>query len=199
MRLELNEDESVRFQIFSKYLNRVNNVPLPATFTRIERFSNTKPTNIIVHDTGCLNHSDSVLNLDGPNTGMGALKMNDISKDGFKDVNFHFIVDRLGADYEIISGRPISSMCQHSDIDSSFNLSIHVIILSDLNVDIPKMRLYQILSYRCISPLMRMLKIGSDPNGVIKFHSEVTTDKKIKCPGDFLSRELLVDQARRFL
>lgn len=200
MEIQLNEDLDVKSQIYGKFLNRVGNVPLPATFIRTKRFA-TRPTWIIIHDTNCLNHSDSVLTIDGPNTGMGALKMNDINKDGLADVNFHFIVDQLSKDYEVIAGRPVSVMAKHDDIESAYNNALHVIILSDLNVDLPKIRLYKILAYRCLAPMIKMLKMGSDPANIIKFHDQVMKDKNssIKCPGDFLAREMLIDQTRRHL
>lgn len=199
MKIELNENDGVRQEIFTKYLARTSNVPLPSNFTRIKRFK-TRPSWIIIHDTSCLNHTDSVLDVDGAATGMGALKMNDIARNGYRDINFHYILDKLSKDYEVISGRPISEHCEHNDIQSPYVSSIHVLILSDLNIDLPKSRLYQILAYRCLAPLIRMLKMGSDPGSVIRFHDEVMKEKNnIRCPGSFLARELLLAQTRRYM
>lgn len=200
MKIQVNtNDESIN-RIHTKFLSRVNNLPLPKNFVRGERFS-VRPTSIIIHDSNCLNHSDSTLVVDGPQTGMGALKSINISRDSLKDINYHFIVDRLGNDYEIITGRPINTYCKHDDIDSPFKNSLHVIILSDLNVEVPETRFYQVLAYRCLAPMIRMLKMGGNPDSIIKFHDEVKTkdSNNIKCPGDFLVRELLVSQTRRYL
>ena len=196
----LNTDNEIVDNISMKMLNRVSNVPLPARFSRGKRFTN-KPKYIVIHDSNCLNHSDSVLNIDSPRTGMGALKINNITKGHHKDINFHYIVDRLGNDYEIISGRPINIHCEHDDVSSQFDSAIHVIILCDLNVEVPKTRMYQILAYRCLAPTIRMLKIGGDPKSVIRFHSDIMKENKddILCPGSFLAKELLIAQTRRYL
>jgi hypothetical protein len=201
MNLEIVLDTEKQNRILNKFLARVNNLPLPKNLTRLKRFS-SKVKHIIIHDTNCLNHSDSMLIVDSPKTGMGSLKAANITRDNLKDLNYHFILDRIGNDVEILAGRPIHSICEHEDIDRSINdSSLHIIILSDLNVDIPKTRMYQILAYRCLAPMIRMLKIGSDPQSVIRLHSEVQTENKdnIICPGDFLVKELLIAQTRRYL
>ena len=196
----LNNDPTIMDSIISKALNRATNVPLPARFSRGKRFTN-KPTHIIIHDSNCLNHSDSVLDIDSPKTSIGALKINNITKEHHKDINFHYVVDRLGNDYEIIAGRPINIQCEHPDIPSQYKLAIHVIILADLNVEVPKTRMYQVLAYKCLAPSIRMLKIGGDPKTVIRFHSDIMIENKdnITCPGAFLAKELLIAQARRYL
>jgi len=195
----INKDPKIINQIVGKVLLRTN-MPIPNTFKRGQRISN-KPTSIIVHDTNCLNHTNSVLKIDSPKTGMGALKMDNVVKNNFKDINYHYILDRLGDDYEIICGRPINMRCEHDDIDKRYADSIHVIILSDLNVDVPKTRVYNILAYRCLAPVMKMLKIGSDPKSVIQFHDDlmIKNENNISCPGEFLSREMLISQTRRYL
>lgn len=200
MKIQINTNEESINRIYNKYLARMANLPLPKNFVRGNRFS-VRPKFIVIHDSNCLNHSDSTLVVDGPQTAMGALKSINISRDSLKDLNYHFIVDRLGNDYEVITGRPINTYCQHDDIDTAFKDSLHVIILSDLNVEVPETRFYQILAYRCLAPMIRMLKMGGNPGSIIKFHDEIKADKtnNIKCPGDFLVRELLVSQTRRYL
>lgn len=196
----LSNDPTIMNSISTKMLNRVSNVKLPMTFNRGKRFTN-KPTHIVIHDSNCLNHSDSVLDIDSPKTAIGSLKINDITKDKHKDLNFHYIVDRIGPDYEVISGRPINILCEHDDIHSQFKASIHVMILCDLNVEVPKPRMYQIIAYRCLAPIIRMLRIAGDPRTAIRFHSDIMKDNKddIQCPGSFLAKELLIAQARRYL
>ena len=199
--IQISSNPEIIDEIGKKFLYRVRNVPLPKTFTKISRFT-TRPKYIIIHDTNCLSHADSTLNVDSPDTAIGSLKIKNIAQDSLKDINYHYVVDKIGNDYEILIGRPMNSLCDHKEtIEPQYEFSIHVIYLTDLNVEVPETRFYQILAYKCLAPLIRMLKIGGDPKNVIRFHDEVKTKSfgETKCPGDFLARELLIAQTRRFL
>ena len=200
MKIELSENQERILETTAKFLNRIRNPKMPMALIRNKRFT-TRPKNIILHDVNCLNSTNAALNIDGPDLAIGALKVENISIANNKDLNFHFIIDRYDQDYEIITGRPMNCLCHHDDIDSAFENSLHVMILSDLNVDVPSQRFYKILAYRCLAPLIRMLRMGNDPQTVLKYHDDIlkTGTEKHKCPGDFLVRELLVSQTRRFL
>ena len=193
--IKLNTDKNIINQIHNNILKMSSNIQLPKNFVRLKQFTG-KPKYIVIHDSNCLNHTDATLDVDTERTAMGALKRTNISKGNLKDLNYHYVIDRIGKDYEIISGRPISAQCNHPDIEKVFPMSLHVIILFDMNVEIPINRLYQIISYRCLAPLIRMLKLGS-PNNVIKFHDD--GNEKSHCPGEFLAKELLVAQVRRYI
>lgn len=195
--LKLNLSQEIRNRITANYLMQVVNPPLPVTFDSRNKLTG-KPKHIIIHDSNCLNYATSALIMDGPNTAVGALKVENIVKSGYNDYNYHFIVDRIDKDYEVISGRPINMRCDHPSLDKRYQDSIHVIILCDLNIELPDNRLYKILAYRCLAPLIKMLKIG-EPNGAILFHKDIETKRDVKCPGDFLARELLVSTTKRYL
>lgn len=197
--LKLNTDELVNNLIKSNYLKAMVNPKLPGTFKRGDKFT-SKPKYIMIHDTSCLNHTNSALITNSPEVGLGPLKKENIIQSGYSDYNFHYIIDKIGDDYEVISGRPLNVHCDFPDIDESYNDTIHVIILCDLNIDLPDNRMYKVLAYRCLAPLLKMLKIASDPSKAIIFHNEVETKRKdLKCPGDFLAKELLVAQVRRYM
>lgn len=196
--LHLNEDKLVNNIIKGNYLMALTNPKLPGTFKRGDKFT-SKPKYIIIHDSNCLNHTDAALLTMTSQPSIGSLKVNNIVKDGDSDYNYHFIVDKIGEDYEVIAGRPMSYHCNFDGIDKAYEDSIHVIILCDLNVDMPDNRLYKILAYRCLAPLVKMLKIASDPSKAVFFHDEIETKTDIRCPGDFLAKELLLSQIRRYL
>lgn len=197
--LKINRDKGVNERIKSNYLMSLTNPKLPASFKRGNRITG-KPKYIIIHDSNCLNHTDAALITMTQQPSIGSLKSNTIIKDGDMDYNYHYILDKIGEDYEIIAGRPINMRCDYPDLDSSYADSMHVIILCDLNVDMPDNRMYKVLAYRCLAPLLKMLKISSDPSSAIVFHNELQTKRNnLKCPGDFLAKELLVSQVRRYM
>jgi hypothetical protein len=190
-------DPIIRGKIAADYLMQTANPAIPVTFVR-QNIMSGKPKFIIIHDSSCLNHSNSALLIDGPASAIGALKVENIVKSNYNDYNYHFIVDRIDKDYEVITGRPMSMRCDFPDLDKKYQNAIHVIILCDLSVELPSNRLYKILAYRCLAPLIKSLRIGSDPSGIILFHKDIT-NKDISCPGDFLAREILISQVKRFL
>lgn len=199
MELKLNVDEKVRERISQNYLNALVNPKIPGSFNRGDRI-NSKPKYIVIHDSSCLNNIESALITDSEQIGVGALKIASIRKLGLDDYNFHFIVDKIGEDYEVVAGRPMTVKCDFPDLDPVYQNSLHVIILCDLNIDMPNNRLYKVLSYRCLAPLLKMLKISSDPYKAIVFHRDVETKRKdLKCPGDFLAKEVLMAQVRRYM
>ncbi len=197
-KLTLNEDTLTKNIIRGNYLMALVNPKLPGAFKRGDKFT-SKPKYIIIHDSNCLNHTDAALITTSREPTVGNLKINNIVKNGDDDYNYHFIVDKIGDDYEVIAGRPMNIHCHFDNIDKAYEDSIHVIILCDLNVDMPDNRLYKILAYRCLAPLVKMLKIASDPSKAVFFHDEIETKSDKRCPGDFLAKELLLSQIRRYL
>ena len=61
---------------------------------------------------------------------------------------------------------------------------------------IPEKRCYEILAFRVLNPFMKMFHIA--PNK-IKFHNEVSDNKDLSCPGDFIDKEVVISMVRRFV
>jgi len=197
-------------------LYNIKNMPLPARFNQLKKFQK-KPDYIIIHDTNCLDHKTAALTIDTPQNKIGEIKSNQIVLSGMKNINYHFLIDRIDNDYEVIMARPLHYLCHHPDILSSYKYSLHVLILFDLTVDIAKRRLYQVMAYKCIAPIMKMLHMNLNPKNTIQYHNEVINkrfeqkdDKEMvrnygytrnisNCPGNFLFKPLLVTEVQKYL
>lgn len=113
------------------------------------------------------------------------------------DVNYNFVVEKIKGEYNVIMARPFVYMCDFDDIPAEINRrSIHISILGNYNFKIPQGRLYAILAFRVINPLLRMFNLSPKR---VKFHRDVSTNKDISCPGDFMDEGRLISQIRRFV
>jgi len=113
------------------------------------------------------------------------------------DINYHFILDKIKDDYQIIVCRPFVSMCEFDDIDSNINnAALHIAVLGSYNFKIPEQRLYEILAYRLLNPIMKHFRIN--PN-LIYFHHDISSNKDETCPGSFINKEKLITTINRFI
>lgn len=113
------------------------------------------------------------------------------------DVNYHFIIEKIRDDYNVIMARPFVYLCEWDDIDSIINKrSLHIALLGNYSFKIPPLRLYQVLAYRVINPLIRMFNLSPKR---IKFHRDVSSNKDLSCPGDFVDEGRLISQVRRYI
>ena len=113
------------------------------------------------------------------------------------DVNYHFVVEKIKEDYNVIVTRPFPYLCEWGDIsDDINNRSLHVALLGDYDAKIPEKRLYEILAYRILNPFMKMFHITPSR---IKLHSEVSSDKELTCPGEFIDRGIIESMVRKFV
>jgi hypothetical protein len=113
------------------------------------------------------------------------------------DINYHYVVDKIKDDYMPIVCRPVSSLCEWPDIHDDINKrAIHIAMMGSYDFKVPERRLYEILSYRLISPMIKIY--GLTPKRV-KFHRDVSTKKDITCPGDFADQGKLEATIRRFM
>jgi hypothetical protein len=115
---------------------------------------------------------------------------------GQSDLNYHFIVEKIGKDYETLLGRPLNRLCEYPDIKDDINSrAIHIGMIGKYDKQIPTPRFYQQIAYRIIAPYMYMLGI---PVGQIYFHSEVSNKNKT-CPGTFFKKEDLLTRLKTLL
>jgi len=121
----------------------------------------------------------------------GVLERKDI------DINYNFVIEKIKDDYNVIVARPFVYLCEWEDIDPSINnRAIHVALMGNYDFKIPPVRLYEILAYRIINPLIRMFNLSPKR---IKFHRDVSSNKELSCPGDFVDEGRLISQVRRFI
>ncbi len=113
------------------------------------------------------------------------------------DVNYHYVIDMIKGDYNVIVARPFVYLCDFEDIEVNINSrSIHISFLGNYNFKIPENRLYQVAAYRLINPFLSMFSLS--PNKV-KLHRDVSSNKELSCPGDFIDEGRMIAQIRRFI
>jgi hypothetical protein len=117
------------------------------------------------------------------------------NKDG--DINYHYILEQVKEEYVPVICRPISFLCDWDDIDPNINRrSIHIGLLGNYDLKIPDKRLYEIMTFRVISPMLKLFNLSTER---IKFHSEVSSNKDLTCPGEFLEKAKIISMIRKFV
>lgn len=152
---------------------------------------------IIIHDTGKDIQHDSEIFIDTKEYQTGKLRTYNYSITGEADLNYHFIVERIKDDYEVIICRPLNSVCEYDDIIEPFNsdASIHIAVMGDYDFDLPEDRLYKVIAYRILGPLMFMFKLDKSR---IKLHREISTNK-IECPGQNFEKDRLLSYTKNLV
>ena len=113
------------------------------------------------------------------------------------DVNYNYIIEKVGEEYTPIVMRPFPYLCEWDDIDLNINnRAIHVALLGSYDFKIPEKRLYEVLAYRILNPFMQMFHLS--PNR-IKFHRDVSSNKELTCPGEFVDYAIVESMVRRYL
>ena len=112
------------------------------------------------------------------------------------DINYHYVIEKVKEDYIAIVTRPTVYLCEWDDIPININKrAVHVAMLGSYDLKLPEKRLYDVLAYRVINP---MLKIYGIPPSKIKLHSEVS-EEDITCPGEFVDKGRIITAVRRFV
>jgi hypothetical protein len=113
------------------------------------------------------------------------------------DINYHYVVEKIKEDYHPIVTRPFVYLCEWPDIPADINKrAIHVALLGSYDLKVPEKRLYQVLAFRLLNPMLKMFHLNV---GKIKFHRDVSTDKKLTCPGDFMEMARVIALVRRYV
>jgi hypothetical protein len=156
----------------------------------------TRPRFIIIHHTAELYLNPSI-KIDNNTYQYGKLSNGALElKDA--DIQYHFVVEKIGDDYQTIMARPFVYICDgFEDIPEHINnASIHVALLGNYNFRVPSSRMYETLGYRCLAPLLKILWLNPDR---IKLHKDVSEDENCQCPGEFVDLAIIKSMARRFL
>jgi hypothetical protein len=121
----------------------------------------------------------------------GVLEMNQ------GDVNYHYVVEKIKDDYVPIVTRPFPYLCEWPDIPNDINnRALHVALLGNYDLKIPQKRLYDILAYRVLNPMLKMFGL---PPSKIKLHKDVSDDEEVYCPGEFVELSRIITAVRRFV
>lgn len=150
---------------------------------------------IILHHTVC-QYPAPDSKIDNPKYQIPGI-INGVLENKSADINFHYIVDKIKDDYQIITCRPFVTLCDYPDIDPDMNKkSIHIGLMGSYSFKIPAKRCYEVLSYRLLSPLLKMYGLAPDK---ILYHNEISKNKDNECPGDFVDKSVVISMVRKFL
>jgi len=112
------------------------------------------------------------------------------------DVNYHYVVEKVKEDYIAIVTRPYVYLCDWPDIPENINnRAVHIGLMGNYSFKIPEKRMYEILAYRLINPMMKIFAITPSR---IKLHKEVS-EEEIECPGEFIDLGRIITSVRRFV
>jgi len=155
----------------------------------------TKVKYIILHQTTC-QYDAPESKIDNTKFQIPPLIGNVLEKKQ-PDINYHFVLDKIKDDYQVIVCRPFVYLCEFDDIDSNINkAALHISLLGSYDFKIPEQRLYEILAYRLLNPLMKYFRINQSR---IYFHHDISSNKDETCPGSFINKEKLITTINRFI
>lgn len=167
-------------------------MPLKVSRLKLRR---TKVKWIILHHTAEL-YPAPAAQIDNATYQLPAIMGNVLEQAG-SDINYNYVIERVKEDYIPITCRPFVALCDFPDIDANINkAAIHIAMLGSYDVKIPEKRLYEVLGYRLLSPF---LKLFSLPPARIRLHNEVSNNKDLTCPGDFVDKAVIISMAKRFV
>ncbi len=159
-------------------------IPLRSSLLKL---SSRWPKSLIIHHSNCLVDHPFV-NID--KNKFQADKYQTLNYIKYKkETRFHFIIEKVGNDFQVIASQPMMTLCEFPDIDISYQDSVHIALLGNYNIDIPEKRLYLVLSYRLLNPLMRLFALNEYD---ILFHNEISIDSDVNCPGEFVDKPVLL-------
>jgi len=167
-------------------------IPLKPSLLKIRRKSIKW---IIIHHTAEM-YEQPEARIDNPKYQISFL-YNGVLEKKQGDINYHYVIDKIKDDYVPIVCRPFSFMCEWDDINADINeRALHVALLGNYDFKIPEKRLYEILAYKVLNPALKLFGI---PPSRIKLHNQVTNNKDLSCPGDFIDRAVIEAMVRRFV
>jgi hypothetical protein len=167
-------------------------IPLKPSLMKLRR---GKPRWIILHHTSEL-YENPMAKIDNSKFQMKGLS-NGVLEMKQSDVNYHYVIDRIDEDYYPIVCRPIVYLCDWDDIDLNMNnRAIHIALLGSYDFTIPPKRLYEVLAFRLLNPMLKLFTLAPDR---IKLHRDVSSNKELTCPGDFIDPAVVESMVRRFV
>ena len=119
-----------------------------------------------------------------------------VLEDKTGDINYHYVVEKIKEDYHPIVTRPFVYLCDWPDISNDINnRAIHIALLGSYDFKVPEKRLYEVLAFRLLNPMLKMFHLSPSK---IKFHRDISEDE-ISCPGDFMEFSRVEALVRRFV
>ncbi len=109
------------------------------------------------------------------------------------ELPYHFVCEKIDKDFETIMARPFCYFCEYDDIPEQYLPSIHIAI-AGLGMQQIDNRAYEQIAYRSVSSILRWFRL---PINRVLLHSEVSTNKDLKCPADNFQKPRFVSMIKR--
>ena len=167
-------------------------IPLRATNYKL---AESWPSAIIIHHTHCRIQKGQV-EYDRQSFQSDVLHNLNYKLRNRSETGFNFIIDKVKTDFQVVVSQPLTTLCEYPDLDEKYWKAIHVAFMGNYNADIPMNRLYRVLAYRVLSPLMRLFSLKGES---ILFHSAISNEKDITCPGEFANMERVLMNLRSII
>lgn len=164
-------------------------IPLRATSLK---YSGEWPRYIIIHHTGEFYPDNAKFKFDTSRFQTGDYHEYDYKVSKNLGTRYHFIVEQVANDFQIVVSQPLLSICEFEDLDKIYRKSVHIGLLGNYDLDLPPNRLYRVLAFRLLSPLMRLFYLKESD---ILFHSAISNGKTT-CPGEFIEKDKLLNQLK---
>ena len=156
-----------------------------------------RPKYVIIHDLTCMYHDIDQVKVDVKLSQMNNARTYNWILNGQSDVNYHFVCERVGKDFETLVGRPMNRMCSFDDIPDQYDTkAIHIACMGRYSIIAPSNRFYQQLAYRSIAPWLHLFAI---PISNVYLHHEISNNKDIACPGPFFMKDKLLSHIKPML
>jgi hypothetical protein len=150
---------------------------------------------IIIHHTYELYKASSAV-IDNNQYQLPAI-LNNVLETASPDINYHFVIEKIKDDFQVFAMRPFVTFCDFPDIEQGINeKAIHIALLGDYDLRIPEKRIYDVLAYRIVCPLMKQFAIYEDH---LYNHKDVSTDKTLTCPGQSFDLQILKMFTRKYI
>ena len=149
---------------------------------------------IIIHHTAEMYPQEGA-RIDNPKFQIPKL-YNGVLEDKTGDINYHYVIEKIKEDYHAVVTRPFPYLCEWDTINDDINnRALHIALLGSYSLKVPEKRLYEVLAYRLVNPMLKMFHLSPSK---IKLHSEIST-KETDCPGIFFDKGMLISMVRRFV
>lgn len=106
---------------------------------------------------------------------------------GKKVTGYNMFVEKVNDDYQVSLSQPLFTKCEWDDLTDEQQVGIHIGIVGNFDEDIPMDRMYNVIAFRVLAPLMRVFKI---PIERVVMHKSISKEH-ITCPGEFFDMDRL--------
>ena len=112
------------------------------------------------------------------------------------DAKYHFILEQIGNDYQVIVAQPLITKSYFEDIPREFEHAVHIGLMGNYDIDFPTTRLYKVLCYRILIPLLRIFYLKENQ---IVLHRAISTDRNQTCPGEYVDMNKILTELRSMI